>query len=62
MIPEVQREALMRLTMCARKECLICKYKSSKSFVDCYDLQTKCMHILADALTLETQDEQDRPD
>lgn len=36
MIPEKEREALMRLTMCARH--------------DCIEEATKNMHILADAL------------
>ena len=50
MIPEREREALMRLTMCARKECFVCKYKDSCNFDFQFDLATKNMNILADAL------------
>ena len=32
MIPEREREALMRLTMCAREECVMCKYKDTCDF------------------------------
>lgn len=55
MIPEKEREALMRLTMCARKECAICKYKGSNK-EDCYERATECMHILADALRVVKPD------
>ena len=50
MIPEREREALMRLTMCARGECPMCKYEEQcdDDFRD--DLGTKNMNILADAL------------
>lgn len=53
MIPEKEREALMRLTMCARKDCAICKYKKHKGYKkrDCEDLITLNMNILADALS-----------
>ena len=50
MIPEREREALMRLTMCARKEGFVCKYKDSCNFDFQFDLATKNMNILADAL------------
>lgn len=49
MIPEKEREALMRLTMCARKECGMCKYNGNSS-EECYERATDCMHILAEAL------------
>ena len=39
----------MRLTMCARKECGMCKYNGN-SAEECYERATDCMHILADAL------------
>lgn len=49
---EKLREAIMRLTMCARRECEICKYKDRpKSDLPseyCKDLSTQNMHILAD--------------
>ena len=50
MIPEREREALMRLTMCAREECGMCKYKDTCDFDFQYETATKCMNILADAL------------
>ena len=46
------REALMRLSMCARKECEICKYKDRPKAElpsdDCKERATKNMNILAD--------------
>ena len=49
---EKLREAIMRLTMCARRECEICKYKDRpKSELPsdyCKELSTKNMNILAD--------------
>ena len=50
MIPEREREALMRLTMCARKECGMCKYKRTCNFEFQYEISTKNMNVLADAL------------
>lgn len=51
MIPEREREALMRLTMCARGECPICKYEEQCDNWDFrMELATKNMNILADAL------------
>ena len=50
MIPEKEREALMRLTMCAREECGMCKYKDTCGFDFQYETATRCMNILADAL------------
>ena len=50
MIPEKEREALMRLTMCARDQCDICLYQSKYTHQDC-DLEiTDNMRIIADAL------------
>ena len=49
---EPEREALMRLTMCARGECPICKYEEKCDDWDFrMELATKNMNILADALT-----------
>ena len=48
MILELEREALMRLTMCARGECQMCIYQPKNDF--CYDRATECMHTLAEAL------------
>lgn len=49
---ESVREALLRLSMCARKECVICKYKDRPidqlPSEDCKDRATKNTHILAD--------------
>lgn len=50
MIPEREREALMRLTMCAREECSMCKYQGECNFDFQYELATTNMNILADAL------------
>lgn len=50
MIPEKEREALMRLTMCARDECYVCKYKDKYTYDDCFGEIVKNMNILADAL------------
>lgn len=54
MIPEREREALMRLTMCARGECPMCKYEEQCDNWDFrMELATKNMNILADALRAE---------
>ena len=49
---EQVREALTRLSMCARKECEICKYKDRPKAElpsdDCKERSTKNMNILAD--------------
>ena len=50
MIPEKEREALMRLVMCARHQCAICKFHDKYTFDDCEDEITDDMHILMDAL------------
>ena len=55
MIPEEQREAILRLTLCARRQCQICKYNKRKRVrvkipQDCEDRITKSMNILAKAL------------
>lgn len=50
MIPEREREALMRLTMCARGECAMCKYEKTCTISFQYELATENMNILADAL------------
>ena len=45
------REAIIRLTMCARRECEICKYKdrpkSKLPSEDCKERATQNMNILA---------------
>ena len=50
MIPEKEREALMRLTMCARKECAMCIYHGNGFPMECYEVATNAMNILAEAL------------
>ena len=49
---EQLREAIMRLSMCARRECEICKYKDRPKTElpsdDCKERATKNMNILAD--------------
>ena len=57
MIPEREREALMRLTMCAREECGMCKYKETCDFDFQYETATRCMNILADALNADRKTE-----
>ena len=57
MIPEREREALMRLTMCAREECGMCKYKETCDFGFQYETATRCMNILADALNADCKTE-----
>ena len=54
MIPENEREALMRLTMCAREECSICKFYEASSDC-CDDLITDNMNILDSALDNDNQ-------
>ena len=53
MIPEKEREALMRLVMCAQDECPICKYKDKYTYDDCFREIIKDMNILANALDPE---------
>lgn len=47
-------EAIMRLTMCARRQCSICKYNTHQNNVnlsdECQDRITENMNILADEL------------
>ena len=57
MIPEREREALMRLTMCARDECIMCKYHKEGDFDFQYELATESMNILADALNADRKTE-----
>jgi len=47
---EEVREALMRLTMCARRECVICKYKHKCTFDFQYEESTKNMNTILDSL------------
>lgn len=47
---EEVREALMRLTMCAREECAMCKYKDECCFDFQYKISTDNMNTLSDAL------------
>lgn len=47
---EEVREALMRLTMCAREECGMCKYKDECGFDFQYKISTDNMNTLSDAL------------
>lgn len=51
---EQVREALMRLSMCARKECEICKYKDRPKVElpsdDCKERSTKNMNIQDNAV------------
>ena len=61
MIPEREREALMRLTMCARGECPMCKYEEQCDNWDFrMELATKNMNILADALR-KTESNSEKP-
>lgn len=56
-----ERDALMRLTMCARNECVICKYENEYTDIQCYELQTKCMSILAESLNSKEQEHENAP-
>lgn len=47
---EEVREALMRLSMCAREECVICKYKDICNFDFQYEESTKNMNTICDSL------------
>lgn len=47
---EEVREALMRLTMCAREECKICKYEKECNYDLQCELATKNMQIVLSAL------------
>ena len=55
MIPEKEREAILRLTMCARRNCAICIYGHNRKRVtvklpqSCLDRITENMNILAAA-------------
>ena len=60
MIPKKEREALMRLTMCAREECIMCKYHKECDFDFQYKLATESMNILADALR-KTESDSEKP-
>lgn len=59
MIPERELEALVRLTMCARGECAMCKYGDTCDFDFQYETATWCMNILADALRKDEQTERE---
>ena len=58
-IPEREREAIMRLTMCARRSCAICIYGYQRKRVtvklpqSCLDRITENMNILAAAFKKE---------
>lgn len=59
-IQEQAREALMRLSMCARKECEICKYKDRPKVElpseDCKERAIQNMNVLANVcLRRETE-------
>lgn len=47
---EEVREALMRLTMCAREECQICKHEKECNYSMQYELATENMQIILNAL------------
>ena len=62
MIPEREREALMRLTMCARGECPMCKYEEQCDNWDFrMELATKNMNILAEALRKTEPNSSEKP-
>lgn len=50
---EEVRDALMRLTMCAREECDVCKYKDKCGFEFQYNISTENMHTILDALSAD---------
>jgi len=49
-LTEEVREALMRLTMCAREECKVCKYEDDCGFDAQYQRATENMIIISNAL------------
>lgn len=49
MIPEKERDALMRLTMCARHQCALCKYSGKYTHEDCEIEITEDKNILVEA-------------
>ena len=55
MIPEKERDALMRLTMCARHQCALCKYSDKYTHEDCEIEITYDMNILAETLERWTE-------
>lgn len=50
-LTEDVRVALMRLTMCAREECSICKYVNDCSYDRQCEMATENMHTILNALT-----------
>lgn len=48
---EEVREAIMRLTMCAREACSICKYEKTCGFDKQVEMATKNMNTIIDAFT-----------
>lgn len=46
---EEVREALMRLTMCAREECTTCKYENDCGFDEQVEMATENMHTILNA-------------
>ena len=50
---EEVREALMRLTMCAREECDMCKYKDKCGFEFQYSISTENMNTILEALSAD---------
>jgi len=46
---EAVREALMRLSMCAREECTICKYENNCGFDKQVEMATDNMHVILNA-------------
>ena len=49
------QEAIMRMTMCARRECTVCKYSMSEQpSEDCDGRITANMNVLADLILRET--------
>ena len=57
-IPEREREALMRLTMCARGECPMCIYEERCNDDFQMNLSTENTNILADALIRKSYSEE----
>ena len=56
---EEVREALMRLTMCAREECSFCKHVSDCGFDKQVEMATENMHIILDAFDTAPTDSED---
>lgn len=57
MIPEPEREALARLSMCANRWCKMCKYNKPWFEERCQEVRDEALDVLCNALDVEDEDE-----